>query len=40
MAYYILSLILGIVFSCFIMVAAVGSVWLMFEEDKRKHEEN
>lgn len=39
MVYTILSVIVGIAFACFVTVLAVGSVWLMFEEDKRKWEQ-
>lgn len=40
MIYTILSVIVGIAFVFFVTVLAVGSVWLMFEEeDKRKWEQ-
>ena len=39
MVYTILSVIVGIAFACFVTVLAVCSVWLMFEEDKRKWEQ-
>lgn len=39
MIYTILSVIVGIAFAYFVTVLAVGSVWLMFEEDKRKWEQ-
>lgn len=39
MAECILTLVLGIVFACFIIFFAIGSVWLMFEEDKKKWEQ-
>lgn len=39
MVYTILSVIVGIAFTCFVTVLAVGSIWLMFEEDKRKWEQ-
>lgn len=40
MAYSIVSVIVGIAFTCFVAILAVGSVWLMFEEDKRKWEQD
>ena len=40
MAECVLTVVLGIVFACFIIFFSIGSVWLMFEEDKEKHEEN
>lgn len=39
MVYTILSVIVGIAFVFFVTVLAVGSVWLMFEEDNRKWEQ-